>query len=121
MCLEKEDHEDQPAKIAKSREKEKYKSSHLQKNKSDSPPKGRKSYILWHKGDVSGSLIAVTFGASNFTFKWIIADNCLMHFVLNYDSYPNRRSRQWCLKCPESKDKYKEESYGPKQGKHFSN
>ncbi|XP_051725255.1 kanadaptin [Ctenopharyngodon idella] len=36
---EKEDHEDQPAKIAKSREKEKYKSSHLQKNKSDSPPK----------------------------------------------------------------------------------
>lgn len=94
MCLEKEDHEDQPAKIAKSHEKEKYKSSHLQKNKSDSPQKGRKSYILWHKGEVSsiGSLIAVTFAASNFTFKWRMADNCLIHFVFNYDSYPNRRS-----------------------------
>ncbi|XDV43675.1 hypothetical protein PO909_012114 [Leuciscus waleckii] len=36
---EKEDHEDQPAKIVTSHEKEKYKSSHLLKNKSDSAPK----------------------------------------------------------------------------------
>lgn len=71
MCLEKEDHEDQPAKIVTSHEKEKYKSSHLHKNKSDSAPKGRKSHILWHKYEVSSivPLIAVVFGASNFTFK----------------------------------------------------
>ncbi|KAK7153406.1 hypothetical protein R3I93_011346 [Phoxinus phoxinus] len=36
---EKEDLEDQPAKIVTSDDKEKYKSSHLQKNKSDSAPK----------------------------------------------------------------------------------